>query len=128
LKRYLIDNIKQVTQGKISRVRAAWAVAAQEFGFRLDFTFSLSTEIGEIPSVFYLPEFGGANGVAAFLDDVFDYPGLAKAIRTAAHANGVFISFINADVYSEYEAELFHDTLLDWGCFGSEEMRKAWRA
>ncbi len=49
-----------------------------------------------------------------------------QKIVELARAAGFYRSLLNVESYSEFEAEKFKDTLLDWGYFGPENLRPHW--
>jgi hypothetical protein len=49
-----------------------------------------------------------------------------KEVKSAAEAQGLFYTFINADVYEYYNEHVFKEALVDWGFFGSDDHRPDW--
>jgi hypothetical protein len=62
--------------------------------------------------------------IGAYFSEVDSHDSLANAATTA----GYYFSFINGAVYSEFDRELFQETLNDWGFFGTAENRPEWLA
>jgi len=73
----------------------------------------------------YLPDFGGPAGMVFGLLEGPDHE-VDKRLSSAADAQGLYHSFINAEVYESYDEEVFKEALTDWGFFGDEERRPVW--
>jgi len=50
-----------------------------------------------------------------------------EGLHADAKAAGLYLSFINAEVYRTFERDRFQELLTDWGYFGAIERRPAWR-
>jgi len=47
-------------------------------------------------------------------------------LKSFAKSNGFYCSFINYEVYQQYDEEIFKEALSDWNFFGPKELRPKW--
>jgi hypothetical protein len=114
------------TEEKRIKVCDAWQMAASALSIRIEIPYLLKTADGEqIPYVAHLPDFGGPKGIVIDLYFRGDYE-LNERLKLAALSQGLFYSFINAEIYERYDEEVFKEALVDWGFFGNEDCRPNW--
>ena len=107
---------RTMPDGEIS---AAWLAASAQLGIEVIAPHRLKLADGGILEVeAFLPNFGGPSGTIVIPLDADDRAGLAA--RTEH-----FVSRL-AGSYRTFDAQLFRDTLDDWGWYGSEAERPAW--
>lgn len=100
-----------------------WRVAGAELGIEIVAPFRLvDSESGEAEQFLaFVAHFGSPRGTV-----VVGRHAASSRARALARARGMFISMVDERSYSEYERELFVDTLNDWGWFGDEESTPHW--
>ena len=76
--------------------------------------------MGDIEFPVRISNFGREKGTIIL--DMADHEDLSKITGES----GYYCSCLNTEVYSEYDREVFVDTLEDWGYFGSIRDRPAW--
>ena len=111
---------------KRKNVSDAWRIAATALSIEIEIPYKLKTAEGdEILCLAHLPEFGGPKGLV--IDLYFHGEGkLNPRLTLAAKSQGLFCSFINADIYERYDEKEFKEALADWGFFGPEIRRPQW--
>lgn len=98
---------------------AAWREAASSLGIRVVAPHSFQVADGTTVSVeAFLLDFGGPQGVVAVAFDDSER-------CSQAHTSGALVSQLAAS-YRRFNADLFRDTLNDWGWFGLSDDRPAW--
>ena len=95
----------------LSPISRAWLTAEAELGIRIEAPAVVVLGGASVECVAYLPDFGSANGAAAFARSA--KPELAKR-----HDGEPFRSVLDDDLYCEFDRELFIATLDDWGWLG----------
>ncbi len=104
----------------------AWRIAATALSIRIEVPYVLKTEEGKkILCVAHLPDFGGPKGIVVDLYFRGEYE-LDEELKLAAKSQGLFYSFVNAEIYGRYDEETFKEALADWGFFGEETRRPSW--
>lgn len=114
------------TEEKREKVCGAWRIAASALSIRIEIPYLLKTaDNEEVLCVAHLPDFGGPKGVVIdlYFRGVYE---LNERLKLAARAQGLFYSFINAEVYDRYNEKEFKEALTDWGFFGNEDIRPNW--
>ena len=102
----------------LSPISRAWLTAGAELGIRVEAPAVVVLRGALVECAAYLPDFGSANGAAAFARSA--KPELAKR-----QDGDPFRSVLDDDFYGEFDRELFTATLDDWGWFG-EGQPPAW--
>jgi hypothetical protein len=104
----------------------AWKQAGEDLGFKIEAPYRLENGDQSFLCVAYLPHFGGVNGMVfsgllpnRLICTEDDFGPLAKRMK-------FYHSYINLEVYSPYDRELFIETLSDWGFFGPADKLPAW--
>lgn len=103
----------------------AWQKAAKEFGIDVVCPYHLVTRFGSVDCLAFLPHFGGANGMLIDLTSPPDFATDEK-LTEVAKKTGLKWSFLNAEVYGDYDNAVFREALIDWGYFGDEKNRPRW--
>jgi len=93
----------------------AWRIAAEDLGIRVTAPFLLEGAQGNAIAVVALVHgFGAPAGtLAGTIEDDFE------VLCGLAEHSQLYVSLLNPDRYSQYERQLFVDTLNDWGWFGN---------
>jgi len=98
---------------------AAWREAATRLGIRVIAPHHLIVAGGTIVQVeAYLPDFGGPHGAIAV--------SLADDDRCRLTRSAKFFVSQLVERYRVFDANLFRETLDDWGWFGPPESRPLW--
>ena len=106
----------------IGRVVEAWRTAGRELNIRVEAPFLLNEEH---TCVARLPDFGGPGGmvIGAFFPRKY---AAGQALELEAPALGYYVSFVNAELYAEFDSPRFQEALNDWGFFGPPEAKPTW--
>jgi hypothetical protein len=108
---------------KLSEV---WKTAASLLSIRAEAPYLLKSADGtEVKCVAFLPDFGGSHGMAVgcLCSPTFE---ANKEMAKAAKSVGIFYSYLNFDIYKDYNEKRFKEVLIDWGFFGDENRRPNW--
>ena len=107
------------TSDETTRIRLAFSEAASD----LRFAFAELPEIAHADLALYgighVVHFGSPQGCVPLFMSA--HPSLVAAVGDA----GFYVSLLFGG-YASYDAQLFRDTLNDWGYFGPKENRPAW--
>jgi hypothetical protein len=107
----------------IAGVIAAWKTASWALGISVTAPFTCSDSL---ECVAFLPDFGGPNGMVV---GAIGAPAETdRALGRWAKERGLYLSFLNPEVYQTYDASTFKEALVDWGYFGPSETRPSWLA
>jgi hypothetical protein len=108
------------------KLTEVWQTAASRLSVRVEAPYLLKSADGaEVMCVAFLPDFGGTHGtvVGCLCSPTFEAD---KKIARVAKSVGTFYSFMNFDIYSDYNEERFKEALIDWGFYGSDYIRPNW--
>jgi hypothetical protein len=109
-----------------SKVSSAWRMAAAALSIRIEAPYPLEGADGrEILCIAFLPDFGSPKGMVIGLACRPNYK-IDGTLKLSAETRGLFYSFINPDIYEQYNDEVFKEALVDWGYFGNENIRPSW--
>ena len=98
----------------------AWKQAEMDLGIKIKSPFQLSLGSSNILSVDILVEnFGSEKGTIILTTDDMDNFNIPEKY-------GYYCSALNPVVYSNYDKEMFVDTLNDWGFYGDESAKPEW--
>ena len=96
-----------------------WKRAAIELGLEIICPFKINTENGMVSYPILVKHFGGKKGtIIARLELTMDIP-------IPKHKDYYF-SVLDSDYYSNFNQELFIETLEAWGFFGDNEKQPDW--
>jgi hypothetical protein len=109
-------------QELVNRLEEAWRTAGKELGFRVESPFVLNESK---KCVARLPDFGGPGGMV--IGAIFPPKYLPiESLHLEAATAGYYVSYVNAETYSAFEALQFQEALNDWGYFGPPEKKPGW--
>jgi hypothetical protein len=102
-------------------VRENWIKAASEIGFEILSPYKINIENRILEVFAFLPKYGSNNGMIVELtsEPLFI---INQDIVSYSKRNKCFYSFINIDIFLEYNKSEFIDLLDDWGCFGNNNV------
>jgi len=103
----------------------AWLQASKEMNIRVIAPYVVQDSSIEHSFVAYLPDFGNENGMIIDIMDPEDYSSLPELKEVAKNKN-LYYSAINPEEYKNFNEEIFHEALIDWGYFGDKERRPSW--
>jgi hypothetical protein len=95
------------------RVIDAWIEASCKFRFRIDPKYRLKDSGRERQTLFFLPDYGGPNGMVVVGTAPPDFA-IDSELAEAARRTGVFCSFINLEKYERFDEATFTEALEDW--------------
>lgn len=108
-----------------AKTAQAWLTAGRLLGIRITAPFTLRVGAQSVDCIAFLPDFGRDRGTViggvagpAFQTDA--------VLWQCAKAAGVYCSFVNMTLYSEYSEARFKEALEDWGYYGPESLRPEW--
>jgi len=98
----------------------SWKVAANDLKIAIQAPFVINlNDKGELICPIFIEHFGNRLGTVIFsMNDKLDYKLLKEY--------GYYCSTLNPSSYSNYNRDLFIDTLNDWGFFGDESKKPDW--
>ena len=114
-----------ITRAQIRRVARAFSRAGDDLKIDIEAPFLLMRDEIEFAFAARVTGFGNRNGMAVGIANGADATTM-KAFTAAARTCGLKCSFVNWEIYSEYDPEVFKETLRDWGYFGPIEDRPIW--
>lgn len=91
----------------------AWIEAACKLRFRMHPKFRLKNRYEEHETLFFLPDHGGPKGMVVAGTTPPEFA-IEKRLSDAARRAGLFVSFINLEVYRHFKEAVFTDALNDW--------------
>jgi hypothetical protein len=99
---------------KIDIARKNWLKASNELGFDIISPYTVTKDNKKYCFFAFIPKYGSPQGT--LIDLIFSplYKTNNK-MKAIANAVGCFHSFINIDIYIDYNKERFLDTIEDWG-------------
>jgi hypothetical protein len=97
----------------------AWKIAAFELGLEIVCPFKINTENGLVTYPILVKHFGGKRGTIIARHELFiDFP-------MPKHKDYYF-SAVNSEFYSNFNKNLFMETLKDWGFYGEIDKKPEW--
>jgi hypothetical protein len=115
------------TEDRQKKLSSAWLAAASALSVRVEAPYVLTSAEGtEVPCIAHLPDFGNAKGMVIGLFFRHNHEDEEAALKLAAKSRGLFCSFINPEVYENYNEEIYKEALTDWAFFGDEALRPGW--
>jgi hypothetical protein len=104
----------------VSKVIDAWKMAEVDLNIKIEVPYFLTNEDGQVINhTLLVRDFGSKLGTLIFsTTEMFGFD--------TAKRYGYYCSALNFDEYSNYNRELFIDTLNDWGYFGDNLKRPDW--
>jgi hypothetical protein len=105
-------------------VSKAWLAASRAFGIDVIAPYLMQNGAKTVKFEAFLPDFGGPNGMVLGL--VADTDAEMREPLRCANAAGLNVSFLNPEVYGEFNKKEFWDALKDWGYFGSKNRKPKW--
>ena len=115
------DNEKRL----FSKVSSAWIHAGLALGVKVTAPYEMRSDSGLVTYAAFLPEFGNLNGMLIGVLTLPDHE-VDEGAKQAAKRAGMYVSFVNAEIYEEYKKEVFVEALRDWGYFGPEKYKPQW--
>jgi hypothetical protein len=103
----------------------ACKTAATDLGITVVSPYTLSVGSRSKLCVAFLPDFGSCNGMVLGMIMPPSFPTDPELVGLAEVA-GLFCSFLNWEVYSDYDQMTYKELLIDAGFFGSEVTRPKW--
>ncbi len=99
---------------KTEVARATWIRASNELQFQIISPYILEDGARQYEIFAYLPQYGSPNGILicrwGIQTSMFEDPVYAWAMK-----NHYFYSQINLDLFQNYNLNMIHDALDDWG-------------
>jgi len=116
-----MENSHRITDNIIN----AWLIASKKLGFRIESPYLLEYDSVFFECIGYLPDFGSSNGM---IIDGIGSPAYESTtgLSEVAESIGLYYSSINVNCYEEFDADLFKETLIDWGFYGDDDYRPSW--
>jgi hypothetical protein len=103
-----------ITEDQIKIARETWIKASNDLDFKIITPYSLMVD-GRKQEVFaFLPEYGSHNGTFVFLMSAPEY-NTDNYLAKWAKRRRILSSFINVDVFLNYNKKHFIEILKDWG-------------
>jgi hypothetical protein len=103
------------------RLAAIWREAAGDLGIDVAAPHILLDDAEAVTCVAWVKDFGSAAGTAVGVMHRHQ-PEVARLAKKL----GLYVSFINPDVYRSFDRDLFIETLNDWGWFGTDGGAPSW--
>ncbi len=104
---------------KDKQIIGAWETACIELGIEIITPFIINLRNEELKFPVFVKNFGRKKGTIivqeGYLED-----------HTIPRIEDYFFSALNPEVYSEFNKDLFIETLIDWGYFGSQKKKPKW--
>lgn len=95
------------------RVVDAWIEASCKFRFRMHPKYRLSDAGREYKTLLFLPDYGGPKGMVVAGTTPPDFA-VDSDLSDAARRAGLFVSFINLNMYETFDDQTFRNALDDW--------------
>jgi hypothetical protein len=105
-----------INNENISTAREVWLTASKIFGFKIITPYRIIVDGLEKEAFGFLPEYGTLKGTLVQLTSPPNFE-TDEDISKWAKENNFSCSFINIEMYLEYNEARFKDTLEDWGKF-----------
>ncbi len=105
----------------INQLGRIWQEAALDLGLEVESPFTLGSGPTAVTCVAWVKHFGSSAGAAVGLIHVQQ-----AEVSRLAKSLGMYVSFLNPEVYGSFDRQLFIETLLDWGWFGPSDEAPSW--
>ncbi len=109
----------------MAQVIAAWRTASELLDIEVTAPFTLRAGVKPVHCVAFLPHFGSPRGVVVGAAEPPGFDTDPELVKQAEKA-GFFYSFINTEIFTDYDERRFKETLKDWGFFGPMARRPHW--
>ena len=108
-------------------VVSAWKVAGTALDIEVvaPFTFTVSGRTHECSA--FLPHFGREGGIVVAVTSPPDFV-IDTILAKDAKARGFDCSFVNVELYRDFDRTRFVSALVEWGFTGPEDKRPSWWA
>ena len=110
----------------INLLRESWVKASHDLGFTIITPYTIEMDNGKKEDVFaFIPDYGRPNGTIIGLWRNSYYNADENFMEWAKKKN-IYYSFINIQLYMNYDKLNFQETLIDWGYFGESANKPDW--
>ncbi|HVY69575.1 MAG TPA: hypothetical protein VHH73_06575 [Verrucomicrobiae bacterium] len=109
----------------------SWQVASNQLDIVVVAPYVIRFDDQEYIFAAHLPHFGGPKGAVVGIMpplekvDEREIERVKEFSKVAVHF-GFFYSRAGSGLYAHYDADTFKKVLLDWGYFGTKDLRPAW--
>ena len=110
---------------EMKTIPESWLEAARDLSIRVLEPNPLADVADDLSRAVYIPDFGGRRGAIAFTQNFSDSESEDFKITPLKDA-GYYWSILSDREYKAYNRELFVETLVDWGYFGTAETCPSW--
>jgi hypothetical protein len=103
----------KVEKKNVSIIRQHWLLASESLGFEIITPFKINHKGKDIMCFGFLPKYGSKKGMVIELTSP-PYFETNKEIINACDENGLFFSFIDVQMFQNYDEDKFIEALKEW--------------
>ena len=118
-------HISMNTSADIGASVKAWREASVALGIEVVAPYILRVGPRRVKCIAYVAHFGGPNGIVIGPSWPPDFQTDEDLVQ-CAKSRDLCYSFLNLEVYRNYDAETFREALRDWGYCGPSHKRPNW--